>query len=95
MPAALSAATVGSGNLLNREGGLDALGDSELLVDLVDWREPDAAMPELPERELAGISGGFAYRAIRPVDLEEGEMCARINQQSTALQAALIVPGTR
>jgi hypothetical protein len=76
--------------LLNGEGGLDALGDSELLIDLVDWREPDAPMPELPKRELASLGTGFTHRAFSSAALQESEVCARIDQQGSALRALVV-----
>jgi hypothetical protein len=76
--------------LLNGERGLDALSDSELLIDLVDWREPDATMPKLPKRELASIGSGFAHTPIKSATLKESKMCARINQQGPALRAVVV-----
>src|SRR5262245_9370224 len=50
-------------------------------------------MPELPERELAGIGSGFADRAVKSAAVEESKVCARINQQGPALQAEFVITG--
>ena len=60
--------------------GLDTLGDGELLADVLNRHEPDAAMAKLPERQLTGVSSGFDHTAIRSAALQERKVCARINQ---------------
>jgi hypothetical protein len=80
-------------NLLNRESGLDAFGDGKLLVDIVKWCEPDAAITKLPERELAGIGSGFARRAVSSSGLEKRKVGARIDQEGSGLQVALVGAG--